>query len=297
MFRNIIKRGRILLPMAIAILFLTGLSHTTFAQDDSAITENRPIRSTFNSILLIDQHTVDVPFKKTFEFDIQHRFGTFENGFEDFIGLYAPSNIRMGLSYVPFDNLMVGTGFTKLNNYFDFWAKYAILRQTESKGMPLSLTYYGVMAIDAYDVDRIDELYNSTDRLSYFHQVIIARKFTEWLSIQIAPSWSHFNIVESGRKNDHFAISLGGRVAVTPTMAVIFNVDQPLTKHDPPYNPAANVSIGLEVSTSSHAFQIFIGNYRAIIPQENHMYNTYEWTDKFVENFSLGFNITRLWNF
>ncbi len=295
MFKKNINRGGV--TLALVLMFVLSICGITVAQDSTAPPEDRPIRSTFNSILLIDQHTVDVPIKKTFEFDIQHRFGTFENGFEDFLGLYAPSNIRMGLSYVPFDNLMVGTGFTKLNNYFDFWAKYAILRQTESNRMPVSLTYYGVMAIDAYKIDHVDELYNGTDRLSYFHQVIIARKFTDWLSIQVAPSWSHFNIVENGRKNDHFAVSLGGRVGITPTMAVIFNVDQPLTKHDAPFNPAANVSVGLEIATSSHAFQIFIGNFRGIIPQENHMYNPYEWTDGFVENFSLGFNITRLWNF
>ena len=101
-----------------------------------------------------------------------------------------------------------------------------------------------------------------------------------------------------GTKPNRFPVFPANSLVVsTPTMAVIFNVDQPLTKHDAPFNPAANVSVGLEIATSSHAFQIFIGNYRGIIPQENHMYNPYEWTDGFVENFSLGFNITRLWNF
>ena len=297
--RNI-HYGTILMHVAAMTILLLMIVAPMAAQDEEGTTQDRPIRSTFSSVLLIEQHTVDVPFKKTFEFDIQHRFGTFENGFEDFIGLYAPSNIRLGLSYVPIENLMVGVGATKLNNYFDFWAKYAILRQTESNRMPLSLSYYGVMAIDAYDVDHTDELYNSSDRLSYFHQVIIARKFADWLSLQIAPSWSHFNIVQNGRKNDHFAISLGGRVGISPTVAIIFNVDQPLTSHDAPYNPGANVSLGVEIATSSHAFQIFMGTYRGIIPQENHMYNPHwEWSKdmKPAEIFSLGFNITRLWNF
>ena len=278
----------------LALFLISGVS---IAQDEILQEEDRPVKSIFGSALLIDNHSVVVPIKGTFEFDIQHRFGSFDNGFKDFIGLYAPSNIRLGLSYAPINNLMVGVGFTKLNNYVDFWAKYAILQQTESGRMPVSLTYFGTMAIDTYDPDHQSEIYNSSDRLSYFHQLILARKFSNWLSIQVAPSWTHFNIVDKGYKNDHFAIAVGGRIGIYNTYAIIFNYDQPLTKHDPPNNPSPNLSIGVEVSTSSHAFQIFIGNYRGIIPQENNLYNMNNYQDGFTENFSLGFNITRLWNF
>lgn len=30
-----------------------------------------------------------------------HRFGSVKNGYKDFFGLFAPSNIRLGFSYVP----------------------------------------------------------------------------------------------------------------------------------------------------------------------------------------------------
>ena len=45
--------------------------------------------------------------------DIQHRFGTVKNGYEDFWGFFAPSNIRIGFSYVPINKLNVGIGVTK----------------------------------------------------------------------------------------------------------------------------------------------------------------------------------------
>jgi hypothetical protein len=45
----------------------------------------------------MDYQTVIVPIKGTMEMDIQHRFGTVDNGKKDAWGIFAPSNIRIGL--------------------------------------------------------------------------------------------------------------------------------------------------------------------------------------------------------
>ena len=106
-----------------------------------------------------------VPIKGTFEADFQHRFGTVNNGFDDLWGLYAPSNIRLGFNYAPIDKLYVGFQLTKDNMEFDFNAKYALLKQTADNRMPVSVTVYGNMAIDARDPSNFE---NSIDRYSYF---------------------------------------------------------------------------------------------------------------------------------
>ena len=59
-------------------------------------------------------------------------------------------------------------------------------------------------------------------------------------------------------------------------------------------NPHPNLSIGMEVSTSAHAFQFFIGNYYYLSPQQNNMYNRNDYSEG---QFLIGFNITRLWNY
>ena len=48
------------------------------------------------------------------------------------------------------------------------------------------------------------------------------------------------------------------------------------------------------MTTSSHAFQVFMGNYNAIVPQYNNKFNQNDFRDW---QFVIGFNITRLWNF
>ena len=184
-----------------------------------------------------------VPQKNTFEWDMQHRFGTVNNGYDDFIGLYASSNIRMGFSYTLIDDLAVGFGFTKFNKLWDFSAKYAILKQARSGGLPVSVTAY---VNGATDTRSEDNFINETDRLSYFSEIIIARKINNLISIQIAPNVSHFNAINENMNNDHFAISSGGRVKLseTSTSSVIFEVDQPITSHSK-NNPHPNLSFGV----------------------------------------------------
>jgi Membrane bound beta barrel domain (DUF5777) len=303
--RNFQNTNRTLfLLLAIFSLTMTGV----VAQDTDKDTETekeemdtRPVKSTFESAWLIDNQSVMVPIKGTFEFDIQHRFGTWQNGYEDFYGLFAPSNIRLGFSYTVIDRLGVGFGFTKSNLTWDLNAKYAILRQTRSDNIPVSVTYFGNIAIDSRPKDNF---VNGSDRYSYFNQIIVARKFTPEFSAQIAPSYSHFNAVEafinsdneieSIMNNDHFAVSVAGRYKISDVMAVIANYDQPLTKHKS-NNPNPNISFGVEMATSSHTFQIFAGNYYFITPQRNNVFN--QNNPELFSNYLIGFNITRLWNF
>ena len=292
-------RGLILCILVFAV-------EVTYAQtptEDSVITiaiHSRPLQrvgNTFESIWLIDNQTTHVPLRKTFEFDIQHRFGTFLNGYKDFFGLYAPSNIRMGFGYVPIKNLMVSAGFTKFNMLWDFNAKYAILKETGPKPFPVSVSYLISMGLDTRDSENF---VNRSDRYSYFHQLMIAKKITRDFSAQASINLSHMNAVEGfvnqegevdGKmKNDHYSFSLLGRYKISDAFAFIGNYDQPITQHNF-NNPNPNISLGVELATPLHAFQAFLGNYQGIIQQHNNFYNQQNYRDG---AFLIGFNITRL---
>jgi Membrane bound beta barrel domain (DUF5777) len=277
----------------------------------------KPVKNTFQSVWIIDNQTVMVPIKGTLEMDIMHRFGTVKNGYEDFWGFFAPSNIRLGVSYTPINKLNVGIGITKKNMIWDASAKYAIITQTPHK-YPVSVSYYANLAYDTRkDADNSIFRYRS-QRMSFFHQLLIARKVTEKFSVQVAPSLSHQNAVNgyytkndsSGTatfkemKFDHFAIAFSARYKLTTVTSVMINYDQPLTRHAT-NNPNPNFSFGIEMNTSSHSFQLFLGNYFGLNPQQNNLYNRnspfgytdYDGTKIKGGNFVIGFNITRLWNY
>lgn len=274
-----------------------------YAQDSTEAPVAKKVKAaknTFGSVWLMDNQTVMVPIKGTLEMDIQHRFGTVNKGRKDLFGFFAPSNIRLGLNYAPINKLFIGAGITKERMQVDLNAKYALLQQTVNNKIPVSISYFGNVVIDARDKSNF--LYG-VNRFSYFNQLIIARKITDKFSAQVAPSFSWFNNVEGyvdskgeiqkKMQNGHFAISVLGRYKISEKSAIIAGYDQPLTQHTT-NNPEPNICFGFETTTSSHAFQVFFGNYYGIVPQSNNMFNQNNYRDG---QFLIGFNITRLWNF
>jgi hypothetical protein len=279
----------------------------------------KPARELFESIWIIDNQTVIVPIPKTFEMDIMHRFGILENGYKDFYGLFASSNIRLGFSYVPVKDLMIGAAITKTNMTWEGSAKYSILKQTKDK-YPVSVTYYGNMSVDTRTKDHF---VSGSDRLMFFNQILVARKINKKLTVQIAPSVSHQNVVNGYYKtsgsvadstykaevagemeHNHFALAVSARYKIKDKMSLLFNYDQPLTKHAT-NNPNPNLSLGIEFTTSSHAFQLFFTNFYYLTPQRNNLFNKNNpitiksWNDMtfYAGHFLIGFNITRLWNY
>jgi hypothetical protein len=289
----------------VSISMMLIFAESAYSQDSAAIEapavrKPKPVKNTFESLWIIDNQTVMVPIKGTFEMDFQHRFGVVKNGYKDFFGLFASSNIRLGATYSPINKLNVGLGITKYNMTWDASAKYSIIEQMTTGRWPVSISYYGNMAIDTRPADNF---LHFSDRLTYFNQVIIARKVNEQFSVEVAPSVSHTNVVNGyysspgkvspERNHNHFAVALNGRYKLKESMALLANYDQPITKHKSG-NPHPNISFGMEVNTSAHAFQFFFGNYYNLSPQQNNMYNKNDYTKG---EFLIGFNITRLWNY
>jgi hypothetical protein len=297
---------------------------STASEAVAAPAKVKPVKNTFESVWIIDNQTALVPIKGTLEFDFQHRMGLVNKGSEDLWGLFGSANIRLGVNYSPKDKLFVGIGITKTNMLLDLNAKYSIITQTKDK-YPVSVTYYGDAAVDTRKEATLyngEDIKHNSDRYTFFNQILIARKISDKLSIQVAPSWSHQNAVwgyytsydtatkqygdtYKSMNHEHFAVAVSGRFKFSNLCSILFNYDQPLTTHSQ-YNPDPNISLGLEVNTSSHTFQVFVGNYNLLSPQRNNMYNQNnpfaEYTDANNSvhkgyQYLIGFNITRLWNY
>jgi len=240
---------------------------------------------------LIENQTNVLLTKGTLELTMNHRFGIVNSGpgANDFFGIWAPSNIRLALNYGITDRINVGFATIKDSRLQEVSLKGALLRQNKVGGMPFSMTYYGNITMDGRPSENF---LHPTDRYSFYNQLIIARRFNRSISVQIAPSLSHFNYVEAPIKNDLIAIEFGGRVKINPSTAVIFDYNQPVTKYDNNVTKPG-MGLGFEFSTGSHAFQLFVTNYRNLSSQYNVMTNQ---TNFFDGKYMIGFNITRLWH-
>jgi hypothetical protein len=262
-------------------------------EKDSVV--DKPERPAFESSYIIDTPTDVLPIKNTLEIQMSHRFGTVNGGTNDLIGIWAPSNIRIGFTFSPHDRLAIGYGTTKFDRLQDFNWKVGLLRQTRSNKIPVNVTYFGNFTIDAR---KADNFYVEQHRYSNFHQLIISRRFNSNLSLQVAPSVSHYNLVPQRMRNDVVALSVGGRYKISPQTSILVDYTQPFVHHldgaELDMDPEAGFGLGVEFRTSSHAFQLFISSYQGLVPQKNVIFNQNSFFDG---DFLIGFNITRLYNF
>jgi hypothetical protein len=262
-------------------------------EKDSVV--DKPERAAFESSYIVDTPTDVLPIKNTLEVQMSHRFGTVNGGTNDLIGFWAPSNIRIGLAYSLHERLTIGYGTTKFDRLQDFNWKVGILKQTRSGRIPVNVSYFGNFTIDAR---KAENFLVEQHRYSNFHQLIISRRFNSKLSLLVAPSVSHYNLVPQRMRNDVIALSLGGRYKISPQTSILVDYTHPFIHHlddvDFDMDPEDGLSLGVEFRTSSHAFQLFISSYQGIVPQKNIMFNQNNFGDG---DFLIGFNITRLYNF
>jgi len=275
------------------VLILSAFIAPAFSQE-TAQEGSKPVRLTFGTGILIDNQTIATPYKGGIELEIHHRFSLIEN-IQNLYGIYGSANTRIGVNYGISDKLMIGAGTTKDYKLQDMQIKYLLLQQTEDNKMPVSVALYGNMVADLRTEDAFGPAvsFKEIHRLSYFSQIIVAHKFGEKISVQVAPSIAYFNavpITDTTRyKNMNFGVSAGVRANLFGAHSLILEYDQLLTKQDLDKNkelkPKPNIAIGWEIGTGTHTFQVFVTNYNQIINQRNLVFNT---NSKYL----VGFNIT-----
>jgi hypothetical protein len=281
--------------MKLTFLFLVFLSTLCFAQDDllkeleqTESAKKEVVSSTFNGSRLINGQTVETRNAGELEFIFAHRFGRINDGIYEFFGL-DQAYVRIGLEYGITDRLGVGIGRNSFDKTVDTYLRYRVLKQSNS--MPISLTAYGNTGMK-FSPKKEDATFDIAlqDRVSYVGQLLIARKFSSALSLQLMPSFIHKNTVDQAIEiNDQFAMGFGGRVKVSRMVSITseyyyrFNVAQT----NPYYN---SFGIGVDLETGGHVFQIVLTNTRGLTERAFITETTGEF---FNGDLHLGFNITR----
>jgi len=256
----------------------------------SEVKEKEYVSSTFKGSRLINGQTIETRYKGELEFIFAHRFGPMNGGLYELYGL-DQAYVRIGLEYGLSDRLGVGIGRNSVDKTVDGFLRYKALRQSKA-GMPISLTAFGIMAVKTSPKDE-DAGYDITfqDRTSYTAQLLIARKFTPALSLQLMPSYVHKNTVDQSiEDNDQIALGVGGRIKVSRSVALTTEYYYRFNVHDnnPYYN---SIGFGVDIETGGHVFQIVITNSRGLTERAFITETTGEFFDGDIH---LGFNVTRI---
>ena len=249
--------------------------------------------ATFKSSRLINGHTIETLGKSVLDVKISHRFGTLNNGAYQLFGL-DNATMRMGLDYGITNTLMVGIGRSTYQKTFDAFFKVKILRQsTGKKKMPVTVSYVPTFAIRTLDWGDSSQKYRFSSRVSYTHQLIIARKFSEALSLQIMPTFIHRNLSPLiAEPNDLLAIGIGGRQKLTKRTS--FNVEYYYMLPGYKIKGTTNsLSVGFDIETGGHVFQLHFTNTRAMTEKNFISETTGKWQKG---DILFGFNISRVFN-
>ena len=286
----------------ILIIVLCSFSTAIFAQDDlmkmlDNETKNQTeyVSATFKSTRLINGQTIETVGKNQLNFWISHRFGALNTGFiENFFGL-DEARIRLGLEYGISSKLTVGIGRSSQEKMYDFYAKYKLLRQ--SNIMPVTMTLYGSNAVStvatgsSLESGTVMKYNDNLERMTYTGQVLIARKFSERISLQIMPTFLHFNKSETtDTPNNMIALGVGGRFKLTKRLSITGEYYYADFNRPASSNYHNSLAVGFDIETGGHVFQLHFTNSRGMIERQFIAQTTKQWSDGGI---FYGFNIAR----
>lgn len=287
--------------LALFLLVFQFISTSAIAQEDLEALLDEPVKeanvmATFKTTRIVNAHSIETVKKRTLDFRVTHHFGDMggdNGGVHSLYGLDNAADIRIAFEYGITNRLTAGLGRSKIGELLDGYLKFRLLQQTTNSSVPLSITLLANAGFTP--VKNTNNRYDKfANRFSYTYQMLLARKFSKRLSLQLIPSLVHRNVIFNLEdKNDLFSLGVGGRFKMTKRFALL--ADYFYTFSDYRQNNSdvysAPLGVGIEIETGGHVFHIFFTNNAGIV-ENNFIPNTTSSWEK--GEFKLGFNISRV---
>jgi hypothetical protein len=260
---------------------------------DSTATETNYTTATFKSTRIMNGHSIERMPTGQLDFRISHRFGQLNSGSYNLWGL-DQANIHFSLEYGITNWLMIGLGRGTYEKTYDGFAKFSILRQSSgARVMPVSVSLFTSIADNTLKWADLQRTNYYSSRLSYVAQVLVARKFNKAFSFQFTPTFVHRNLVATELDpNDIYAMGAGGRIKLSKRISLnaeyYYVVNSKTYMSQQIYNP---MSVGIDIETGGHVFQIMVTNSLAMIEKGFIGETTGSWGKG---DLHLGFNISRV---
>lgn len=256
------------------------------SQLDSTQVQDTYATAAFKGLQVITLQSTKMPAKKEFYFVVSHRFGTVKGGISEFFG-FDDATTKIGGIYGLTDWLAVSGSRHTLSKVYETSVKYRLARQSDL--FPFEIVGYNTLDINSLlkkdDYPKIE----FSDRLTYITQLIVSRKISERLSLELVPSYIHKNLYNPEIENDNqFALGYGGRMKINKRLSVNLEYAYNFNKPDFYKNP---LSVGLDVETGGHIFQLLFTNSQSMTESGYLTSATGDWGKG---DFFFGFNLYRV---
>lgn len=280
--------------MKYLVIFAFLVSSSISAQDDlfsllGDDTSRREVRATFKGTRVINGQSIELPAKGNLQFVIEHRFGTINSGAYELWGI-DQSQMRMSFDYGITNNIAIGVARNSFQKTYEASLKSKLVKQKTQNGSPISITSYNATFVNSMNWSNPERANLFSSRLSYVHQIMIARKFNQSFSFQLTPTYIHRNLVELNTiNNDYMALGIGGRYKLTKRVSLNAEYFHQLER--PNENFTNSLSLGFDIETGGHVFQLHITNSQGMFERSFIGETTGKWSDG---DLYFGFNISRV---
>lgn len=227
--------------------------------------------ATFKSTRVVLSHSSETQKKYDLDLRIRHHFGDIGGNFggsHKLYGLDVATDLYIGLDYGITNKLTLGIGRSKHDELFNFFVKQKTIEQKQGS-FPVTLTLLAQAGVIAREESFQNEFNNDSTRTSYLFQAMIARKFSEHLSLQISPTYLMRSMhIAPGDYQNLFSIGFAGRFKLSKRLSLVgdyqlvnaFSRSERLSEIY--FNP---LGVGLEIETGGHVFSLNFMNSEHII--------------------------------
>jgi hypothetical protein len=264
----------------------------SFAQNDllseiDTTLGKQTVTSAFKALKIVNLESTKLAAKGDLYFIVAHRFGSVKDGFEGFYGL-DNANTQIKFLYGLKEWLTISGARNELA--YDFSVKYRLKEQVEG-GFPFAIAGFNSLAINNTLKESLYPKMKFENRLIYVTQLLISRKVTDRLSLELAPTFFHENFVaDDFQDNSQYAIGIGGRYKMTNRWSINADYAAHLNRASGSIykNP---LSIGVDLETGGHVFQMHFTSSQGIHEAGYLGQTTGDWTKGDV---FFGFNLARV---
>jgi hypothetical protein len=115
--------------------------------------------------------------------------------------------------------------------------------------------------------------------------VLVARKFNDRFSAQVAPTVTHFNVVRADQENTAISVGVVTRYRYEPNRAIGFEATPVLSGANS--GTFMHYAVNYEMETGGHVFQLFVSVGDGLSEQ-------YAITRNYSNQLRFGFNVNRI---
>ena len=243
------------------LLIIFSISQVIFAQDDllsqiDSTETNQKVTAAFKAMKIVNLESTKLLGKKELYLVIAHRFASIKDGIEGFFGL---DNAVTQIKFIYGISDKLNLAAARSEQAYDFSAKYLLKSQIQD-GFPFTIVGFNSLGFNNLLKQSIYPKMKFSNRMVYVNQLLVSRKFSDKLSLELAPTYFHENfVVNDFQNNSQFALGFGGRYKLSKRVSL--NMDYAAHLNRTPTSIYNNpLSVGVDIETGGHVFQMHFTN-------------------------------------